>query len=46
MKITLFLLFCIAIGVIFFALGRLIGDRIGKKQKMQDEVLRNGSKHV
>lgn len=46
MKITLFILFCIAIGVVFYVLGRVIGNWIGKKQKMRDEVMRNGSKHV
>lgn len=46
----MFILYVIGISVLagfsFFFLGRLIGNAIGKKQKMQDEVLRNGSKHV
>lgn len=46
MKITLFILFCVVVAIVFYALGRVIGNWVGKKQKMQDEVMRNGSKRV
>ena len=46
MKIVLFLGGCIVIGFAFYWLGRVIGDYVGKKQKMQNEVKRNGSKHI
>ena len=46
MKILLFIVGCIAIGFAFYWLGRAIGDYVGKKQKFQNEVRRNGSKHI
>lgn len=46
MKILIIILFSLLLGVVFFALGNLIGNGVAKKQKMQDEVLKNGSKHV
>lgn len=46
MKIILFILFCVLVGVVFYVLGRLIGHLVGKKQKLQDEVMKNGSKRL
>ena len=45
MNLLVLLLISVAVGVGFYLLGRLIGYWIGKRQKMQDEVLKNGSKH-
>lgn len=46
MKVVLFIGGCIVIGLTFYWLGRAIGDYVGKKQKFQNEVKRNGSKHI
>lgn len=46
MVIFLTILISAVAGILFFCFGRLIGNFVGKKQKMQDEVLRNGNMHV
>ena len=44
MSVWLLIVICIVLAVVFFALGNVLGNYIGKKKKFQDEVLRNGSK--
>lgn len=46
MKILLYIGLCIVLGVSFYWIGRVIGDAVGKRQKMQNEIKQNGSKHV
>lgn len=45
MSVFILILITISAGVGCFFIGRLLGNWIGKKQQMQDEVRRNGSKH-
>lgn len=46
MSILFVIFISILAGVCFFSLGRFIGNSIAKKQKIQDEVMKNGSKHI
>lgn len=45
MSVFVLILVSLCVGVGCFFIGRFFGNWIGKKQKMQDEVMRNGSKH-
>ena len=46
MKVLLFIALCAVIAVSFYGIGVALGNWIGKRQKMQNEVKQNGSKHV
>lgn len=46
MKILLYIGLCLVLGVSFYWIGRAIGNAVGKRQKMQNEIKQNGSKHV
>lgn len=46
MKILLYIGVVILIGLVAWGIGAFFGTWFAKKQKLQNEVRRNGSKHV